>query len=1071
MSKSSEEAGSAGEASTGPEANRFTDMFKKSVNRTLDAKKKDDKLIQTVEALKKAMLEVVAQVLQSQSDPMIVNKFMGDFWRAFEARVKQKELAEVKKQLKSKGIPDLRASMASIAHATVYDALVLPSLDGKKERPANAKFVGIFEGKFDKELDNILKKKEFKMYKEASAEVASRAIQKASELGDETAKKDKELAELKQPSPQGLTGKEQLMRNRISDLEEERDSLNSQVQDLQGQLSKTEVSGADTNALKMKNDQLSEDLNDSNNMIADLERERDKLQEDLKTERANSKKLNQGQGSAQGRAKALEDQVKEQSDNLIARQKQINDMEEQVKTLQKDYDEAKEARSAANEYCESVQIEFEEYKKNNKAQSSSGSNETKHLETIKNLQEQAAKDKKEIDDLKAAKATEKSKLEEDVSKAGKEADSAKTLLRNLHDELAAAKKDAAKEREEKSSLQEKHSQLETTHREVEQKAAHFEKQHEELAKKHDEVVKAQETGKAAVDQDAAKKLANLQKECDQLKGACKKFKEAEKSLSTITTEQSKQLKKLEADKAAAADVEKQLAAVQKERDTLQTQRDDFQAAGQKLNGMMAEQTKRIKKLEADKEAAAALGKQLEALQKKHKDLVASQDNVKAENKKLNETVKEQAGQLQNLAAAKAGGKVAEERIKNLERQIKDLEVTQDEVKDQKAKSDEQALSLDRQVKDLESNIRDLEATGKEREAALAQLTSTEGTQKTRIKELEDRNNELVESLKKQPKGNTGSGSGDGLETVTEEDEEDTAGMTAEQVAGYRKQIAEAQQALNNMTRQHNQVSRDLTRLQSRYNHTERRAEDSQATVDRMEEELAAARTAAATARAAENTAKEAEATARAATLAAEARAAEAATQLTAAQAAAEARATEAATQIAAARAAAEANAATATATTATESRGTGTDDINVETTETATETAGPIRTMGEVRLPERNMDPVAGILRNSNFTGAANLFNGGAGETVGTGGGGVPGTPATQTGEQDGNREFNIMMLTMAVMIILAFLAMGAEGHKASIWMAANHLTRAQYANEWYYLTVPLPQFSYMWDLFMACVK
>ncbi|KAK7943405.1 uncharacterized protein PG986_012518 [Apiospora aurea] len=1037
--------------------------FRSTVTKSLEGKKKDDKLMATVDSLKQAVVETVGQALKSQPaspNPLNQNKFLNDFWKSFDARLKEKELAEVRKQLKSKGIPDLKTTMGSIIHATFYDMVVLPGLDSKKPKPANDKFVGIFVEKFDKELDNILKKKEFKMYKDASAEVAANAIQRVQVLSSEAEEMDKELGKLKNQPSRGPTKLEQIQRNQLADLEQANKDLESKVQNLEGQLKMQDDPDTDGTDWKSRYDNLLKKNQEEVNIIDQLEADNYKLQEDLNKERTNSKKLNQGQGSAQGRVKKLEEEVKEQRDTLIERQKQLNDREEELKELQGELKESQTARYETNEDYEKLQEKFEAYKTET-AKSSSGSNEAEHLETIKNLRAQAAKDKKEIDDLKAAKATERTKLEEDASNAGKQAESAKTLIRSLREELDAVKKDTDKEREEKTSIQEKHKQLETTHREITQKNANLEKQHEELTKKHHEVVKAQKTGKAAVDKEAAKKLADLEKERDQLKATCKEYKEAENSLKAITAEQNKQLKQLEAAKAAAADAEKQLAAAKEERDRLQKERDQFQEAGKELNATMAEKEKKLKQLEADG------AKQLQDLQKKNKALEDSQSTVKADNEKLNATVKEQKEQLSNLAAAKAGGKVAEKKIQDLERQIKELEVTRDEHKKQKGASDTRVAELEQARNGLQINIKGLQAEAKKREAALARLTAVEGTQKKLIKELEGR-----------IKGaSTGSGSGKGkdkgkdltpLTEEEEEEEEETAGTTTE---AQRKQITEAQQTISKLTKENRDMKRDLTRLQSGYNHTEKRAGEWEVQVETLKKQLAEAK-------AAQKTSQTAEATAQAAATAADARAAEAATQAAAAQAAtvaADARATEATNQAAAAEAAAAAaiaNAATATATTATESRG----------TETAG-TAGPVRTMGEVVLPERVTAPVGGILRNSIFTGAANLFNGGAGGTVGTGnrgrtgiggggggggGGGEPGTPATQAEDWDG---FNNMMFLCAVITILAFLTMGAEGHKASLWMAANHLTRAQYANEWYYLTIPLPQLSYAWDLFMACVK
>ncbi|KAK8085554.1 hypothetical protein PG997_006825 [Apiospora hydei] len=964
MSKLAEGAGSAGEASGVSGMDEYIATFRSTVTKSLEGKKKDDKLMATVDSLKQAVVETVGQALKSQPaspNPLNQNKFLSDFWKAFDARLKEKELAEVRKQLKSKGIPDLKTTMGSIIHATFYDMVVLPGLDSKKPKPANDKFVGIFVEKFDKELDNILKKKEFKMYKDASAEVAGNAIQRVQVLSNEAEKKDKELDQLKNQSSGGSA------------------------------------------RWKSRYDNLLKKNQAEVKIIDQLEADNSKLQEELNKEKTNSKKLNQGQGSAQGRVKELEEQAKDQREELIDRQKQLNDREKKLKEAQDELKEANEARSEANELLENLQIEFEAYKKQ-KAASRSSSNEAEHLETIKNLRQQAAKDKKEIDDLKAAKATERTKLEEEASNAGKAAETANNLLRSLHEELAAVKKDTTKEREEKTSIQEKHRQLETTHREITQKNANLEKEHKELTKKHDEVVKAQKTGKAAVDKDAAKKLADLEKERDQLKATCKEYKEAETSLKAITAEQNKQL---EAAKAAAADAEKQLAAVKEERDTLQKQRDQFQEAGKKLDGVMAEKDKKLKQLETDG------AKQLQDLQKKNKALENNQRAVKADNEKLNVTVKEQKEQLSNLAAAKAGGKVAEKKIQDLERQIKELEGTRDEDKKQKGASDARVRELEQTRNGLQINIKDLQAEAKKREAALARLTAVEGTQKNLITELEGRNKGLTASLEKLSKGaSTGTGTGKGkdkgkdLTSLTEEEEEEeeeTAGTTTE---AHRKQITEAQQTINKLTKENRELKRDLARVQSGYSHTERRAETSEAQVETLEEQLAEA-----------NAAQE---TSQAAATAAEARATEAATQAAAAEAdtvAAEARATEAATRAAAAEAAAAAataNAATATATTET------------------TETAGPVRTMGEVVLPERTLAPVGGILRNSIFTGVANLFNGGAGGTVGTGNrgrtgtsGGEPGTPATQAEDSDG---FNNMMFLCAVITILAFLTMGAEG-------------------------------------------
>ncbi|KAK7932164.1 hypothetical protein PG985_002876 [Apiospora marii] len=956
MSKAPEGAGKAAQqAEAAGEFTKkdFVEGFKTEVNKAIDAKKeKDDKLSGIVGELKKAGTEVVEGVLKDQAGQQLdPDKFLKDFWKAFDARLKQ--LSDVRKQLKTKGLPDLRATMGGVVHMTIYEHVVLPGL-AKKEKLPNDKLVATFAEKFDKELDAVVKKKEFKMYKDAAADVASTALQQSFGANEEIEKKKRELAQLKK-QPRASKNEKELMEH-VAELKEKNQALQGKVSDLEAQAMKMNDPDAAVTAMENKYNALVERSQEEGNLIGELEQEREKLQDELKVVKEDVKKLTQGRGTAQGQARGLEAELKEQKERVANGVVELNKAKKQNEELRESLQEATAARTETNDHYDRVMIEFEDFKAK-VGESGSGSKDAAYEETIKGLREQVKKAEEEIGELKAAQGKMLSKMEDDLAQADANAmkkaeQDMKTRFKNLAEELKIAQNETSKHAKENDSLKEKNKQLESTHRQAERKNADLTKKHADLTKKHEETVKAQGADKEAGDgaaAEAAKKLAEVEAERKKLKAACKDYKEREDSLKTITQEQKKQLEKLEAGKAGADEAGKELQELRKERG-------DLQAANQKLEADLKEQ--------------------------------------------------------QNLAAAKAGD---EQALNTLRDQNKKLQDDNDKLTQARGSLDERVSGLEGEKDEFAAQNENLKA---ELEKVKSDTTKEEENQtlQEQVKDLQEINRNLQDTLNIVNRG----GNGDGLETLDEvPDEEEMARKTPEERAQHwQKQWAAAMAKRNEMDKDLGDLRRDYQRYLNAYDRVEKRREDAETEKDAMEARLKAAEAAAQTAEAATRAAE-------------------------------------------AAREAAEAAAAAAGHNT-------------------TTETVGPTRTMGEVTLQQRNMDAVPGATRDSLFAGIANIFGRGARGTRGPvgrgggggGGGGDPGRRPSATLATDEwlDRWLIAGFAVMIVVTVLGLMVMGAEGHKAAVWFAANHETRAQYANDWYYFTIPVPQLEYIFYIFTRAV-
>ncbi|KAK8053207.1 hypothetical protein PG996_012508 [Apiospora saccharicola] len=960
MSKAPEGAGSAAqgaEAARPMASKEYMDVFKQEVNKSIEEKKKkDDKLSGTVGDLKKAGTEVVEGLLQGQpaGQPLPApEKFLQDFWKAFEARLKP--MGDVRKQLKAKGIPDLRVTLGGIIHMTFYEHVVLPGL-AKKDRPANDKFVATFGERFDEKFDTLLKKKEYKMYKDASAEVAGLAFQNIFEANnkaqeqelvlEQLKKQELELAQLKkQPRP---NRNEKELRDENATLKEKNEQLQGENNNLKGRLMTKNESDADAAVWEHRYNDLQKRSNEEANLIAEMEQERDKLQADLGEARNTITELNRGRGSAQGQMKTFETKLQEQKDEIENGQIDLEKAKKQIEVLNEQLKESDTARTQNNADYERIAGEFEEFKEKVRA-SGSGSKDAEYQQTIKELREQAEKDKKEIQDLQKGQTAMLEKMEDDLLQADKKAEEkAKTKYKNIGQELEASRKAEEQTKVENARLREENKQLGTTHAEVEKRNASLTKQHAELTKKHEEVVKAQGAKAAKDGGTAAKKLADAEKERDQLRNTCRNLKESQKSLDMIVKTQKEKLEKSEADKAGAEVAGNELQGVRKERD-------DLRAANQKLDADLKEQ----QRLAAAKTAAD------------EETLKANQELIKKlqdDNEKLNTTRTDMTDRVSKLQAE----------IDEFNAQNKDLKTRSDT-------TSEQNQVLQEQIKGLQNEN----------------------------KNLEDALNQVA-------------GKGNGLETVVEVDEEGMVGLTSEQKAErFQKQWAAAVAKLNETNKDLGDLRRDYRTLHGAHERVEKDREDAKTKLAGLE----AARDSMVAAEAEAKEARDAAETLR--------------TELRAAVAAREA----------AEAAAAAAVAATGNATTGNE----------------AAPTPGPTRTIGEVTLPQRVMDAVPGTVPARRFAGVANIFGWDAGRPIGGGGGGPdPGRRPSATLITGDWGEWSLVsaFIVATVMSILALLVIGAEGHKAQIWHAANHVTRAQYANDWYYFTVPVPQIEYIWYIF-----
>lgn len=1004
MSKAPEGAGKAAqkaEASGGYTMKEYVDGFKTEVNKSIDEKKKDDKLSATVGELKKAGTEVVEGLLKDQAGQQLdPDKFLQAFWKAFDARLKQ--LPDVRKQLKSKGLPDLKVTMGGIVQMTIYEHVVLPRL-AKKDKPPNDKLVATFAEKFDEKLDAIVKKKEFKMYKDAAAEVAGKLIENSFIATEESQKMEEELKELKklkkQPRP---TRNEKQLLDENAELKEKNQELKGQVNNLEGQVMKTNDPGAEATMWEHRYNDLQQSRRDDANMIGELEQTRDTLQEQLKETRDVVRKLTQQGGSAQGQMKELQTQLTEQKERVANGVVELNKATKETEELKAKLQESESQRSQTNEDYETLRIDFEKLKEEAK-NSTPNSKHAEYEDTIKGLREQAEKDKEEIGKLEAAQAALLEKAEDDLSQADARAiekaeKDVKNRLRLLSQDLANAQAQNSRHVQENTSLKEKNEQLETTHRAAEKKNADLTEKHAaELAQKNEEVGKAagdgeaaakkladlakqhEEASKAAADDAAAaaKKLADAEKERDQLKDACKDLQERENSLKTTTEEQQKQLDKSEADKAEAADTaEKNLQGLQKELDELRV-------ANQNLEATQQEQ----QKLATEK--AGDAGKVLQGVQKER-------DDLRVANQKLEAAQQEQ----QKLAAAKASDD--EKTLKTLQDQYEKLQGDIETLTQARGNLDERVSSLQEENDEFTAENKNLKA---ELEKAKHDTTKEENQAlQEQVQELLDLNKDLQDSISKVSQG----GNGDGLETVAEVDENEVAGKTPEENAAmWRTHWAAAVAARNRMDKDLGDVRRNFQELQAAYERVEKGREDAQTGSRALEDRLE-------TAEAARDAAEAARQTAEAARQAAQAAAAAAAAGNTA-----------------------------------------------------ATGTPGSTRTMGEVTLQPRTGDAVPGATRDSLFAGLANIFGRGGQVPIG-GGGGDPGRrPSAPRATDDSlERWFVAGFALMITAIILALIVMGAEGHKAAVWFAANHETRAQYANDWYYFTIPVPQLEYIFYVF-----
>lgn len=887
--------------------------IKTQINTNMEElKKADNKLAGNVAELKKEGLSIVEKLLKEHPELTDQDKFMEDFYKEFEGRLKQ--MAEVRKQLKNKGLPDLKATMGSIVHMSFYDQAVLPRLT-KKDRPSSDTFLATFEKKFDNELDVLMKKKEFKMFKDAAVEVGGAAV---NNLMGEVAEKDKELEQLRK-QPKGSDKEKELQEN-VTRLQREVNRLTG--------LQKTEKEEheGELATLQGRNTTLQKRVDSDSEFIISLEATRDELQTELRGETDKKNLLNKEKGSMQAKVKELETKMESQVTELETEKSQRVKAEEALQLVKSELDDAQQARTEANEAWNVAQIEILKLKAD-AAKNGSKAQDAETEETIKALRDQAEKDKNELSELKRVRDGELSKFADMLSKAQEEITAEKTRFKSLMVELENEQKATEEQRKEVSGLKEKHEQLETTHREVEKKNADLVQEKEELAKKHEDAVKAQETIEVSKTDD--------NKEVESLKARCDKLVDSEKSLSAIVKEQQERLKQFEAEKAAAGNAE----------DT----------------------SKLLEQLEGS---------------------ISSENKLKDEIEKLKATMKDQTEKA-NMEKAK-GGDAAKELV--------DLQVKHDKlVNDHVALREKKAQNLELQTALEDSKVKD-----------------------EQMKELEKRNAELVEALRKVP---AGKGT---LDTVSEEDEDD---KTPEQrIATYQQQWAAAKKDLDAMTNERNEANRELARVVSAYERMEKVADELKMESAIREEEHEAAAAA---------SKKELE----------DALAGAAASQKKALAAA-----------IAAVAAGGKAASAGEGSKAPSSSSSSGAD-------------AASIGTLGETTLAPRDPSRAPARAPTGRFEGLTDIFGrGGTGARAAAtpptangaeAGGNPPGNPVGDKGSAEGYLS-KALPIVAFILIVCALLTIGAEGHKASIWHAANDLTRAQYVNDWYYLTIPLPQWEYV---------
>ncbi|KAK7976783.1 hypothetical protein PG989_015246 [Apiospora arundinis] len=960
MSSSPEEAGTA--AAQGAPGSPDTEAieaiapiktcmatFTKAVNEKNEKKKKEDnKLAGSVEEVKKEGSAIVEKLIKEQPEPD-PTKFLKDFYKAFDP----KKVPEARKQLKNKGVQDLRKLMGGIVHATFFDQVVLPEL-AKKERPSSGVFLDAFRENFDKELDIILKKKEFKIYKDAAAEFGGAQIQTnlVTKTRLDALEKSKDNKEL-QDQVASLTKDNQRLQHDV-------DRLTKDKKD------EKEAFEYEKNGLNDKLKILIQESEDDYNTIGELEQEREQLQEQLATEKAKSS----GQGSMEKKVKDLEKKLADQEDRWEAEHHAALEAEGKVAALQKQLQGALESLDSANDGWSKASQDYETLRLQQGRGGIEGDAEAQ--KTIEDLRDQVKKREKEFSDLKNARDESVRKLTTELNESKFETQEEKNRYTSLFDDLAAAKKEV----EEHKNAVEEHKK----------ETATLKEKHEELVKRHDDAVRAQDANVGFIHEEQRKRIDDMKRRIDTLMAS-------ERGLDILAKEQRKCMTEDEAKLKELAQSETSL-----------------KEEVEKLNAQLKEQTEKAKKLaDAGKKSDGAGAQQLADLQKKHTMDI---------------------GVLQEKLGAAHSASV------ELNSQLKDLKEKTG------GASAQQVADLENRINELKTGIEHYKAVHEIDTAQVKELNAAHANDAAQIKELSDQNAKLLESIKKAPtKGGNG-----GLDTLAEEPEEEEEGdMTPEQrAAQYHKDWAEATATLNERTKELHDAKRELLHLVSSFERSEKRIDDLQVQLGLRDEEHEAAT-------------------------------AELQKRLDDALALVAAHEQQVKDALAAA-ADSEKRLADAVAAAAAGGSAPGNNEAP----------PGPHTTLGEVTLPPR--DPgaaVRGPMRPSRFSGLTDIFgrnrdrggngngNGGAGAGTGaTGGpGGNPYAPLHGAGGAGGSvledYLFPVFMATL-ILVICAIFTMGAEGHKASIWYQSNHLTRAQYANDWYYLTIPLPQWEYVFYLFKA---
>ena len=201
--------------------------------------------------------------------------------------------------------------------------------------------------------------------------------------------------------------------------------------------------------------------------------------------------------------------------------------------------------------------------------------------------------------------------------------------------------------------------------------------------------------------DLEKSLANVQEECDSLRSDADAVKELEKSLAKAQIE----CDLLRSDAAAMKELEKSLTEVQKERDSLQSDA----AAAKGLEETLAEVQKECDSLRSDADAAKELEKSLAKVQKESDSLRSDADAVKELEKSLAKAQIE-CDLLRSDTAA----------MKELEKSLTEVQKERDSLQSDAAAAKELENSLAAVQKECDSLRSDAD-TAKELEKSLAKV--------------------------------------------------------------------------------------------------------------------------------------------------------------------------------------------------------------------------------------------------------------------------------------------------------------------------------------------------------------